>query len=127
MGRFSKLPYLGMKVGHWPKLEKLHMFLPQGVEIELVVALRQRFPRYGPIFFKISIFGHETCPFAEVLGVAHTLSFHRSGSKWSLFSLYRQWFPRYGTIFKIAMFGHETWPLTKVPEVTHVFSFYPVG
>ncbi len=42
-GHFSKLPYLGMKLGHWPKFHKLHMytfFLPQGVESELVFALR---------------------------------------------------------------------------------------
>ena len=49
-GPFSKLPYLGMKLGHWPKFQKLHkyrytLFLPQRVEVEL----GQRFPRYGPI------------------------------------------------------------------------------
>ena len=26
IGRFSKLPYLGMKLGHWPKLRKLHIY-----------------------------------------------------------------------------------------------------
>ena len=37
-GQFSKLPYLGMKLGKWPKFQKLHMYplLPQGVEIELI-------------------------------------------------------------------------------------------
>ncbi len=25
-GRFSKLPYLGMKLGHWPKWQKLHIY-----------------------------------------------------------------------------------------------------
>ncbi len=71
MGRFSKLPYLGMKLGHWPK-----------------------FP------------------------------FYPRGSKLCLFSLYRQWFPRYGVIFKIAILVHETWPLTNDPEVAHIIPFY---
>ncbi len=26
VGRFSKLPYLGMKLGHWPKSQKLHIY-----------------------------------------------------------------------------------------------------
>ena len=70
MGRFSKLPYLGMKLGHWAKFQN----------------------------------------------VAH-MSFYPRGSKFSLFSLYGQWFPRYRQIFKISIFGYETWPLVKVPEV----------
>ncbi len=45
----------------------------------------------------------------------------------SLFSLYRQWFPRFRPIYKIAIFGHETWPLAKVPEVAQILSFYPRG
>ncbi len=48
-------------------------------------------------------------------------------SKSSLFSLYRQRFPRYGQIVKITMFGHETWNLKKVPEVAYGPSFYPRG
>ena len=42
MGRFSQLSYLGMKLGHWPKFQKLHiyLFLPQRVKIELILALR---------------------------------------------------------------------------------------
>ncbi len=49
------------------------------------------------------------------------------GSKLSLFSLYGQWFPRYGPIFKIAIFGHETWPLANVPEVAHILISIPGG
>ncbi len=45
----------------------------------------------------------------------------------SLFSLYRQRFPRYGAIVKIAIFGHEICPLAKVPDVAHIPSFYPRG
>ncbi len=62
---------MGMKLGYWPKFQKLHM---------------------------------------------HSLS---TPARWklSLFSLYRQWFPRYGPIFKIATFGHETWPLAKFQKL----------
>ena len=62
---------------------------------------------------------HETWPLVKVPEVAHIHSFYLRGSKLSLFSLYRQLFPRYGPIFKTAIFGHETWPLAKVQEVAH--------
>ena len=40
-GRFSKLPSLGMKLGKWPKFQKLHIyFVPQGAEIELIFTLQ---------------------------------------------------------------------------------------
>ncbi len=58
---------------------------------------------------------------------SHILSFYPRGSILHLFSLYRQWFPKYGPIFEIAIFGHETWPLANVPEVAHIPSFYPKG
>ncbi len=57
--------------------------------------------------------------------VKGSLPFCPSGSKFSLFSLYGQRFPRYVPIFKIPMFGYETWPLVKIPEST--LSFYPRG
>ncbi len=47
MSRFLTLPYLGMKLGHWQKFQKLHiythatctLFLPHGVKIELIFTL----------------------------------------------------------------------------------------
>ena len=44
-GRFSKLPYLGIKLGRWPNIQSARdftytPFLPQGIEIELVSALQ---------------------------------------------------------------------------------------
>ena len=72
--------------------------------------------RYGRIFQR-AIFRHETWPLAKV---AHIVYFYPRGSKWSLFMMYRQWFPIYGSIFEIAIFGHETWPLAKVAEVAHI-------
>ncbi len=89
---------------------------------------RSGFREKGP-FFKISIFGHDTWPLAKVPEVAHTclLSFYPKGSKWGIFSLYGQRFPRYGPIFKITLFRYETWPLTKYSEVAYMVSFYPRG
>ncbi len=58
--------------------------------------------------------------------VAYGPSFYPRGSKLSLFSLYGQRFPRYGSIFKIAIFGHKTWPLAKVPEIAHTLSTHGV-
>ncbi len=40
---FFNLPYLGMKLGKWPKFQKLEMhahFTPMGVEIEVTFTLR---------------------------------------------------------------------------------------
>ena len=71
---FSNLPYLGMKLGHWQKFQKLHVlsFYPRGLTLSLFLLYRQRFPRYWPIF-KIAVFGHETWPLAKVPQVAHIL------------------------------------------------------
>ncbi len=114
-----------MKLGKWPKFQKLHIysFYPSGSKLSLFLLYRQRFPRYRPIF-KIAIFGHETWQVAKVPEVAHMFCFYPRGSKLSLFLLYGQRFPRYRPIFKIAIFGHETWQVAKVP---HIPSFYPRG
>ncbi len=104
------------------------LFLPQGVKIELIFALRATvskiwFLRYGPTS-KIAIFGHETWPLAKVPEVAHILTLYTRAAKMSLFSLYGQRFPR---LLKLPIFGHEIWPLGKVPGVAHIQSFYPRG
>ena len=75
-GPFSKLPYLGIKLGHWQKFHKLHIY-----------------------------------------------SFYPRGSKWSLFSLYGQRFPRYRPIFKIAIFGMK---LAHWPKL-HIHTLYTPG
>ncbi len=58
IGRFSKLPYLAIKLSHWPKFQKLHIhsLSTSRVEISLFLLYGQRFPRDRPIF-KIAIFG----------------------------------------------------------------------
>ncbi len=127
MGPLAKLPYLGMKLGHWPKCRKLH--------------INKIFPLYrrGFIFaLQAVVLGiwtdFQTCHIrAWNLTIGQSarsctyILFLPQGSKVSLFSLYGQWFPRYGPIFKIAIFGHETWPLAKVPELADTLPLYPRG
>ncbi len=96
IGRFSKLPYLGMKLGHWPKFQKLHIYSlssPGESKLSLFLLYGQPFWIYGRIF-KISIFAHEiwnlkTCP-----KVGYVLSFYARRSKLGLFLLYVQPFSR---------------------------------
>ncbi len=82
-----------MTIGQNSRSGTYTLFLTQGLEIELILALRAAFFRYGPIF-KIAIFGHETWQVAKVPEVAHTPSFYLRESKLSLFLLYGQQFPR---------------------------------
>ena len=74
------------------------LFLPEGVEIELIFALRTTVSEIRANF-QITIFGHETWQVDKVPEVALILSFYPRGSKLSLFLLYGQRFPRYGPIF----------------------------
>ena len=57
--RFSKLQYLSMKLGLWPKFQKLliRSFYLQGSKLSSFSLYGQRFRRNRPIF-KIAIFGH---------------------------------------------------------------------
>ncbi len=77
---FSKLPYLGMKLGiaKVPEVAHIPSFYPRGSKLSLFLLYGQRFPRYGPIF-KIDIFGHETWPLAKVPEVANITSFYPKG------------------------------------------------
>ena len=126
MGRFSKLPYLGMKLSHWPKLHIcLLSFYTRRSNWRLFSLHGQWFLRYWQIF-KIAIIGHETWPLAKVPKAAHGIFFYPRGSKLSLFSLYGQRFPKYGPIFKLATFGNETWPKCQQWHI-HVLSVSTAG
>ena len=103
------------------------LFLPQGVKIERIFHSTGSSFRDTCRFSKLPYLGMQLSHLAKVPEVAHIPSFRHRGSKLSLFSLYGQWFLRYGLIFKIAIFGHETWPLAKVPDAAHTLSFYPNG
>ncbi len=123
---FSKLLYLGMKLGCWPNFQKWQIYshsAPRGLKLSLFSLDGQRFPRYG-LMCNIAIFEHETWPLAKVPEVAHILSFYPGGggSKLSLFSVYGQRFLRYmyEPIFKIAIFGFETWQVAKLLGVAHI-------
>ncbi len=96
MGWFSKLPYLGMKLGHWPKFQKLHIY---------------SYSTQGSRNWAYFCSSGETWPLTKDPEVAH-IPFHPKGLKLRLFSLYGQRFLRYELILKIA----------KVPEVSHILS-----
>ncbi len=85
----------------------MDLFLPQEIEIELIFAYGQRFPRYRPIF-RIAVFGYETWNFEKSSRSCIWTLFLPRGSKLSLVLLYGQRFSRYGLIFKMTIFGHET-------------------
>ncbi len=80
--QFWKLPYLGMKLGKWPKCQKLHtlsFYPPVGSKSSLFLLYHgQQFLRHRPIF-KIAIFRHETSPLVKVPEVAHIRSFYPQG------------------------------------------------
>ncbi len=53
------MPYLGMKLGHWPKFQKLNIYslsTPGMSKLSLFLIYGQRFLRNGPIF-KIAVLG----------------------------------------------------------------------
>ncbi len=128
MGRFSKLPHLGMKLGKWPKFQKLHIYLQS-----ILRGWNWAYFRSMGIGSEIQA-DFQNChiwawnlAIGQSSKVAHRPSFYPKGSKLSLFLLYGQPFLKYRPIFKIAIFGHETWQVAKVPEVAHIHSFYPRG
>ncbi len=84
-------------------------FLPQGVETELIFDLWAVVSELRVDFQNCHIWIWNLVKVPEAV---HILTLYARGlTKLSLFSLYRQWFPRYRVIFKISIFGHETWPL----------------
>ncbi len=111
MDECLKLPYLGMKINHWQKFQKLHTctFLPQGAKWSLFSFRRQPFSRYGWIFQNFHIWAWNL-EFEEGPTVAYVLSFYYRWSKLSLFSLYWQPFSGYGPI--VTCF--PTWVKTRI-------------
>ncbi len=130
----SKLSYLGIKPGIWKSSRSciwtLFLFLPKGVEMELIFTLWAAVSKIRADFQNYHIWAWNLEFEKSARSFIWTLLYPR-GSKLSSFSLYGQRFLRYGLIYKIVIFGHETWPLAKIPEVAHtvylVVSFYPRG
>ena len=87
MRRFSKLPNLGMKLGHWQKLKKLQLYSlsTPGVEFEHIFALRAAVSEIRPNFSKLPYLGIKLgyWPKSQKLHM-YTLS-TPGGSKLSLF------------------------------------------
>ncbi len=82
MSWFSKLPHLGMKLGHWPKCQKLPLYslsTPKGSKLSFFSLYGQSFLRYR-IIFKLAILGHKTWQVAKIPEVAHMLPFYPRGS-----------------------------------------------
>ncbi len=73
-GWYSKLSYLGMKLVHCLKVQKLHIysFYSRGLKLSFFPLYGERFLRYG-VIFKIAIFRHETWPMTKFPEVTHTV------------------------------------------------------
>ncbi len=103
-GRFSKLPYLGMTLGHKKSKSCIYtLFLPKGIEIELIVALQTAVFKIRTDFLNCHSWAWNLVTDKTFRSCTHAL-FLPKGSTLILFSLYWQRFPRYGPIFKIAIF-----------------------
>ena len=102
------------------------IFLHQGVEIELIVALWEvkKFLRYGRIF-KIAIFGHETWPFAKVPEVAHMLSFYPRGRNWAYFCSTVSGFGDIDRFSKLPYLGMKLGNLPKCQNCTYTYKTTP--
>ena len=87
-GPISKIALLAwnLATGKISRSCTYNIFLPNGVEIELLFALRAAVSKIQANY-KIAIFEHETCQLAKIPKVAHTFSFYPKGSKLMLFSL----------------------------------------
>ncbi len=104
----------------------LKFHIPHGVEIELIFSLRAAVSEIRADFQNCHIWAWNLAIGESSRSCTYT-AFLTKGSKLTLFSLYGQQFPRYGSIFKIAIFGHESWQVAKVPEFACIPSFYPRG
>ena len=74
------MPYLGMKLAHWPKFTRscTYNLYPRGLKLSLFMLYRQRFQRYR-LIFKIALFRHETSSLTKDPDVAHIPSFYPKG------------------------------------------------
>ncbi len=120
---FSKLPYLGMKLGGWQKFQKLHMHSLSS-PCACFCSRDSCFWDNG-WFSKLSYSGMNLGHCEKRYRSCTILSFYLRWSKLSLFLLYRQRIPRYGRIFKIAIFEHELehWPISS-RSCTYIMYMY---
>ena len=73
--RFLKLPYLIMKLGHWPQFQKLHKYShsTEGVEIELIFPLRSAISDIQVDFQNCYIWARKLVTDKRSRNCAHTL------------------------------------------------------
>ena len=143
MDRFSKLPFFCIKLGHWPKCQKLHIYslsTPGCRNWAYFHSTGSGFQDTGR-FSKLPYLGMKLGHWPKL----HILSFYSRGVKiyWAYFHytmegwmlhINRYYLSTQGVEFELifnlwaalseirddfqsSIFGHETWPLAKVPEV----------
>ncbi len=87
MGRFSKLPYLGMKLSNWTKCQTLHIYplsTPRGRNSACFSSTGSVFRDTG-WFSKLPYLGMKLDHWPKCQKFAHILPFYPRGSKLSLF------------------------------------------
>ena len=129
--RFLNFPYLGMKLGHWPKFQEFPIYFisTSGCRNWVYFPFTDSASEIRDDF-QIAIFGHGTWPLTKIPEVhKHFLSTPRGGGGGTLsfISLYKQQFPTYWPTIKMAIYRHETWPLPNLVPVAHIPSFCPTG
>ena len=112
------------------------LFLPQGVKIGLSFALQAAVSGIKADFQTCHIWAWNLAIGQSTRSCTYTLFWPKyqklhiyslstpcRESKLSLFSLYEQWFLRYGPIFKTGhIWAYETWPLAKVAHILALYS-----
>ena len=126
MGGYSQLPYLGMKLGHWPKFHKLHIYphsTPGGQNWAYFHSMGSGFQDTGWIS-KLPYLAMKLAHWQNIQKL-HTYSISTTtGRNWVYFR-YTQWFPRYRPIFKTDLgmkSGH--WPKF---QNLHIYSLSTQG
>ncbi len=120
--------YLGMKLGHWPKFQKLQIYplsTTRGRNWAYIRSTGSGFQDTG-LFSKLPYLGMKLGHWPKFQNL-HIPSFYPIGLKLSLFSFYGQRFPRYGTIFKIGILGMKLGHCPKFQNLHYILSFYLIG
>ena len=130
MGWVSKLPYLGMKLGHWRKFQKLHMYslsTQRGFKLSLCFLYMAAVSEIRADFQNCHIWAWNLVPDNKSNGCTYTLILPQGGEIELPFALRAAVSEIETDLQNWHLFGHETWSLTIGPEVTHIFTFYHQG
>ncbi len=104
-GRFSKLPYLAMKLAIGQSSKRWPYTVSTGSKLSLFLLYGHQFLGYGPIL-KIAIFGHETCSLAKVPEVSHIHFLPQGeGRNWAYFLSMDSGFRYTGDFSKLPYLG----------------------